>query len=455
MAEATTNKDPKTFSFADAIESKQIVMVSVHQCDARGCLGDCQGEDEAVLSSNDDDNDTSSSTDSTVFALDMSHLLNRSSSSSSGEEEESIVDLVSCDEGDDVNTPINLERQPSVEYVPSSGEEQEFTSEAEEQSFLSDGGIAVNDDLLSFIDDSSQSTYNTGSEPDENDSVVETPVRSPHPKNNGKQSNVLASSKSTKKIFQKQRDQLTASTFEEFNTKAFNSALTLVPITWSKRLLKTAGVTYLKQIKHHSSPKRTAHIELSCKVVDNEYRLRSTLLHEMCHAVAWLVDGIHHPPHGPSFRTWANRAMKKISDVEVTTRHQYEIAYKFAWKCINLQCGNVIQRQSRSIDVVRHCCGQCRGTLVEIESNSKNDVGITPKKKRPPSAFSLFVQQHSQQVRSQLMLESTSVSQAQVMIECGRLWKLQKAEKDASANDENTELLLDDMKRMSIREKGT
>jgi len=53
------------------------------------------------------------------------------------------------------------------------------------------------------------------------------------------------------------------------------------------------------------------------------------------------------------------------------------------------------------------------------------------------------------------MLESTSVSQAQVMIECGRLWKLQKAEKDASANDENTELLLDDMKRMSIREKGT
>ena len=26
MAEATTNKDPKTFSFADAIESKQIVM---------------------------------------------------------------------------------------------------------------------------------------------------------------------------------------------------------------------------------------------------------------------------------------------------------------------------------------------------------------------------------------------------------------------------------------------
>jgi len=141
--------------------------------------------------------------------------------------------------------------------------------------------------------------------------------------------------------------------------------------------------------------------------------------------------------------------------VEVTTRHQYEITYKFAWKCVNLQCGNVIQRQSRSIDVVRHCCGQCRGTLVEIESNSKNDVGITPKKKRPPSAFSLFVQQHSQQVRSQLLLESTSVSQAQVMIECGRLWKLQKADKDAPANDKNAELLLDDMKRMSIREKET
>jgi len=312
MAEATTKKDSKTISFADAIEHKQTVTVSVHQCDARGCLGDCQGEDDAVLSGNDDENDDSTSTESTVFALDMSHLLNRSSSSSSSGEENSIVDLVSRDGGDDIKSPIILKRQPSVEYVPSSGEEQEFLSEAEEQSFLSDESSAVNDDLSSFIDDSSQSTFNTGSEPDENDSDVETTRRSPHPKNNGKQANALASSKSTKKLFQKQRDQLTTSTFEEFNTKAFNSALTLVPITWSNRLRKTAGVTYLKQIKHHSSPKRTAHIELSCKVVDNEYRLRSTLLHEMCHAAAWLVDGIHNPPHGPSFKTWANRAMKKV-----------------------------------------------------------------------------------------------------------------------------------------------
>jgi hypothetical protein len=76
---------------------------------------------------------------------------------------------------------------------------------------------------------------------------------------------------------------------------------------------------------------RVATIELATKVIDNEERLRSTLLHEMCHAAAWLLDGQHKPPHGKCFKKWASISMKHITDVEVTTTHDYQIAYKYAW----------------------------------------------------------------------------------------------------------------------------
>jgi predicted SprT family Zn-dependent metalloprotease len=45
-----------------------------------------------------------------------------------------------------------------------------------------------------------------------------------------------------------------------------------------------------------------ASIELSCKVVDSEYRLMNTLVHEMCHAATWLIDNTSKPPHGPQFK---------------------------------------------------------------------------------------------------------------------------------------------------------
>ena len=60
-------------------------------------------------------------------------------------------------------------------------------------------------------------------------------------------------------------------------------------------------------------------------------RLRSTLLHEMCHAAQWIVDGTHKPAHGKAFKKWAAVSMRKVRDVEVTTTHEYVIVYKFAW----------------------------------------------------------------------------------------------------------------------------
>ena len=116
----------------------------------------------------------------------------------------------------------------------------------------------------------------------------------------------------------------------------------------------------------------------------------------------------------------------------MTTTHDYVIQFKYAWKCTNNLCGAIIKRHSRSVDPKRHCCGSCsKGKLIEIEvPGSKKDVstiGHTPKKKRAPTGFSLYVQQNSKSVRARLVAErGSSVTQPDVMKECGRIWREQK-----------------------------
>ena len=132
--------------------------------------------------------------------------------------------------------------------------------------------------------------------------------------------------------FRKNRDTITSQTFSKFNKQVFHGALSSVIVTWSKKLNKTAGITRMRgKLGDGNGHTRVAAIELSTKVIDDEERLRSTLLHEMCHAAQWLVDGVHKPPHGAIFKKWASKSMSKIRDVEVTTTHNYQIAYKFAW----------------------------------------------------------------------------------------------------------------------------
>jgi hypothetical protein len=98
-------------------------------------------------------------------------------------------------------------------------------------------------------------------------------------------------------------------------------------------------LTRLKKSYRNMRPgvpqERLASIELSTKVLDDEERLRSTLLHEMVHAAAWIIDGVSKPPHGSCFKKWANIAMKRSPGVVVTTTHDYEIQYKYAWVSAN------------------------------------------------------------------------------------------------------------------------
>ena len=174
--------------------------------------------------------------------------------------------------------------------------------------------------------------------------------------------------------FRKNRERLTREAFEEFNKVVFDEKLNSITVAWSSKLRTTAGVT--RCTKDRTNPgRRFAAIELSVKVIDGHQRLRHTILHEMCHAAQWLVDGKINPPHGACFKKWANLAMSKVQGAIVTTTHNFAIQYKYAWACTTERCGVVFQRQSKSIDVDKHACGKCNGRLMEINVPEKGEIG--------------------------------------------------------------------------------
>jgi predicted SprT family Zn-dependent metalloprotease len=242
--------------------------------------------------------------------------------------------------------------------------------------------------------------------------------------------------KPTKRLVDSNRESVTRSTFREFNRDVFGGKLSSVEVIWSKKLNTTAGQTRLLKgtpLTFDSPRPRLAKVELSTKVIDDESKLRSTLLHELIHAAVWILEGVSKPPHGKEFKRWASLAMRRIHDVEVTTTHSYEINYRYAWACTNPKCSFLVKRHSRSVDTTKHICGRCKSSLIEVASSSSNGTTATPKKQAKPSAYNLFVKDQSKIVRQELMQEqrtrgigNPTVAQSDVMKECARRWRYYK-----------------------------
>lgn len=100
--------------------------------------------------------------------------------------------------------------------------------------------------------------------------------------------------------FARHKETIARALYDEFNTDAFDARLPAkLEITWNAKLLTTAGLTHYKKITRSSGVSEYhARIELSTKVLDTAEKLEATLLHEMCHAAAWLLDHCAKPPHG-------------------------------------------------------------------------------------------------------------------------------------------------------------
>ncbi|KAG2368191.1 hypothetical protein BDR07DRAFT_1478264 [Suillus spraguei] len=123
---------------------------------------------------------------------------------------------------------------------------------------------------------------------------------------------------------QAHREKYAAQLFEEYNNTIFDNGLPReTKLNWNKRLLTTAG-----RAKWHKSRDgvQTTEIELAAKILDCDERIRNTLSHECVIWHAGLSMATRKKVMGrPSKPGRANKVMIKYPEINITTRHNYEI----------------------------------------------------------------------------------------------------------------------------------
>lgn len=135
-----------------------------------------------------------------------------------------------------------------------------------------------------------------------------------------------------------------------------------------------------------------------------------------------------------------------LSDIFIyhDTEHSNIILFYPFQACTAKNCSVIIKRHSRSVDTTKHCCGRCQGKLVEIEIPKEGlasiaQNGYKPKKQRKTSEFALFVKNQSTSVRKKLAMERSctlkEISQADVMKECGKMWRGRKENSSEKENE--------------------
>uniref|UniRef100_A0A1A9UHY7 SprT-like domain-containing protein n=1 Tax=Glossina austeni TaxID=7395 RepID=A0A1A9UHY7_GLOAU len=180
-----------------------------------------------------------------------------------------------------------------------------------------------------------------------------------------------------------QKQELSKVLYDLFNEKVFNNKLE-VQVIWNKRLCSTAG----RCLNKKKAGIRLSLIELSDKVLTSADRLRCTLIHEMCHATAWIFDAAK--GHGAAWKQWACRANSIFPELpKIGVCHQYDIEYKYTYKCCLCGAKSHAHSTSRKVENIR--CSYCHGAI-EIFLNKKDKGGnIIPTPLREPTGFAKFV----------------------------------------------------------------
>ncbi|OBT72547.1 hypothetical protein VF21_10504 [Pseudogymnoascus sp. 05NY08] len=207
-----------------------------------------------------------------------------------------------------------------------------------------------------------------------------------------------------------------------------------ISIIWSKKLNTTAGRANWKREAIRSRPlspnlpptttyRHHASIELAEKVIDDEDRLLNVVAHEFCHLANFMVSGVTNNPHGKEFKAWASRCSARFGGrgIEVTTKHSYEIAFKYVWQCTQGGCGLEFKRHSKSIDPRRHTCGLCKGRLVQTRPVPRGEVGGV----KVMGEYQAYVKENIGRVRK----ENAGSPQKNIMALVGRGYRELKAER--------------------------
>ncbi|KAF9654294.1 hypothetical protein BDM02DRAFT_3106603, partial [Thelephora ganbajun] len=190
------------------------------------------------------------------------------------------------------------------------------------------------------------------------DTQPTTPAISSTPRGSGRISKQVQAATERKEL-----EEYTQRFFDDVNKIVFKNGLPSdTKLVWNARLLTTAGRARWHKNRHGEE---SSQIELATKILTCEERVRNTLSHEMCHLASWVIDKQPNEGHGQIFKKWGSRVMKAYPDIEITTRHTYEISYKYEWKCAN--CSKIYGRHSKSINPDECLCGACKiGNLVPL-----------------------------------------------------------------------------------------
>ncbi|KAJ6439952.1 sprt family metallopeptidase [Purpureocillium lavendulum] len=216
-----------------------------------------------------------------------------------------------------------------------------------------------------------------------------------------------------------------------------------VKLVWTKTLNTTAGRANWKREtirtkqadgtvvkvahKHHAS------IELAEKVIDDDDKLLNVLAHEFCHLANFMITGITNNPHGKEFKVWAakcSREFGKTRGIQVTTKHTYDIDFKYSWQCSS--CGSEYKRHSRSINPHRHRCGSCKGALTQTKPCPRR-TNVGGGQAGRPTEYQMFVREQMKIVRG----ENPSSPQKEVMRIVADKWAT--AKKNLTATDKVAE----------------
>lgn len=236
------------------------------------------------------------------------------------------------------------------------------------------------DDVVFTLDNSPASrTPETMNYPTENTTEHELPTaleghsdtspvlaRSPRKKasfTSVKKSSTKISKKVRDAAEQFQREKYAAVLFAELNHTVFGDGLPKdTKLEWNKRLLTTAGRARWYRSRDGI---QTTKIELATKILDRDERIRNTLSHEMCHLACWVINNSPQEGHGQLFKSWASKITCRYPDIQVSTRHNYQIMHPYQWRCT--LCSKVYGRYSKSIKPEECTCGVCKvGKLVPL-----------------------------------------------------------------------------------------
>ncbi|KAI9716722.1 MAG: hypothetical protein M1828_007584 [Chrysothrix sp. TS-e1954] len=244
-----------------------------------------------------------------------------------------------------------------------------------------------------------------------------------------------------RRTFEATKHEAAASFLQDLDDKVTNGELAHltketggIQLVWSKKLNSTAGRANWRReaIDETSSTadgaqstrkyRHVASIELASKVITSPRRLYNVVAHEYCHLCNFMISNERGAPHGISFKRWASLTTNvfRERDVEVTTKHNYQIEYRYRWTCSGAPdlesssgpatnqssgCGAEYSRHSRSIDPQKHLCGRCKGRLTQVRPAPRKQPCVKQGdgvRATGTNTYQHFVKQHFAAVKAEL-----------------------------------------------------